>query len=106
MKFFRLVFDSAAVTRHQVMHVEKIIEPYADQIRTRQVELTRLENPMRFVLKSVDNDTPLTTIPREFNDCVITLVTQTDPLRKSKFISELVQEKLLDDVKNNSLDIR
>jgi hypothetical protein len=61
---------------------------------------------MRFVIKSVDNDTPLTTIPREYNDCFITLITRSDPLRKSDLVSELVQDKLLQDVKANSLDIR
>lgn len=101
-----LVFDSTVVTRNQVTHVEKIIEPYADQIRTHQAELTRLDNPMRFVIKPVDSDTPLATIPREYNDCMITLVTQADRLRKSKLVSELVPEKLLEEVKTNSLDIR
>ena len=86
--------------------MEKIIEPYADQIRTRRAELTRVENPTRFIIKPVDDDTPLTTIPREYNDCMITLVTQTDPLRKSKLVSELVRETLVDDVKSNALDIR
>jgi hypothetical protein len=61
---------------------------------------------MRFVIKQIDNDTPLTTIPREYNDCFITLVTRTDPLRKSDLITELVQEKFTEDVKANSLDIR
>lgn len=61
---------------------------------------------MRFVIKPIDNDTPLTTIPREYNDCFITLVTRSDPLRKSDLVTELVKEKLLEDVKANSLDIR
>ena len=100
------VFDSACVTKTQVTHVEKLIEPYADQIRTQQVELVRLDNPMRFVIKLTNNDVPLVTIPREYNDCMITLVTQTDPLRRSELVSKLVQDRLLDDVKANSLDIR
>ena len=100
------VFDSACVTKTQVAHVEKLIEPYADQIRTHQAELTRLDNPMRFVIKPMNNDVPLVTIPREYNDCMITLVTQTDPLRKSELVSKLVQDHFLDDVKANSLDIR
>lgn len=100
------VFDSACVTKTQVAHVEKIIEPYADQIRTHQAELARLDNPMRFVIKPMNSDPPLVTIPREYNDCMITLVTQTDPLRKSALVSALVKDHFLDDVKANSLDIR
>jgi len=61
---------------------------------------------MRFIIKPVDNDTPLTTIPREYNDCFITLVTRSDPLRKSDLVTNLVQEKFSEDVKANSLDIR
>jgi hypothetical protein len=83
-----------------------MIERYADQIRAHKAELIKLDNPIRFVIKQLDNDTPLTTIPREYNDCFLTLVTRTDPLHKSQLVTELVQDKLLDDVKNNSLDIR
>lgn len=61
---------------------------------------------MRFVIKPINADKPLTTIPREYNDCFITLVTRSDPLRKSELITGLVQEKFLEDVKANSLDIR
>ncbi|CAF5087605.1 unnamed protein product, partial [Rotaria socialis] len=60
---------------------------------------------MRFVIRQLDNDKPLTIIPREYNDCFITLVTRSDPLRKSDLVTGLVQEKLLEDVKANSLDI-
>jgi hypothetical protein len=89
-----------------VTNVERIIEQYADKIRDHKAEFVKLENPMRFVIKSVDNDTPLTTIPREYNDCFITLVTRSDPLRKSELITDLVHDKFLEDVKANSLDIR
>ena len=61
---------------------------------------------MRFVIKPMNDDKPLTTIPREYNDCFITLVTRSDPLRKSELITGLVHEKFLEDVKANSLDIR
>jgi hypothetical protein len=83
-----------------------MIEQYADKIRAHKAEFVKLENPMRFVIKSVDTDTPLTTIPREYNDCFITLVTRSDPLRKSDLVAELAQDKFLEDVKANSLDIR
>lgn len=86
--------------------IEKIIEQYADKIRSQKAEFVKLDNPMRFVIKPIDNDTPLTTIPREYNDCFITLVTRSDPLRKSELVNNLVQEKFLEDVKANSLDIR
>ncbi len=61
---------------------------------------------MRFVIKPIDNDAPLTTIPREYNDCFITLVARSDPLRKSDLVTGLVQEHFLEDIKSNSLDIR
>jgi len=83
-----------------------MIEQYADQIRTHQAEFAKLENPMRFVIKSTDKDTPLTTIPREFNDCFITLVTKSDALRRSDLVTDLVHDRFLEDVKANSLDIR
>jgi hypothetical protein len=83
-----------------------MIGPYADQIRTHEAELIKLDNPFRFVIKLIDNDTILTTIPREYNDCLLTLVTRADPLRKSDLIAELVPNKLLEDIKANSLDIR
>ena len=86
--------------------MEKLIEQYADQIRTHKAELAKLDNPIRFVIKQTDNDTSLITIPREYNDCFLTLVTRTDPLRKSDLVTELVREKLLEDVKSNALDIR
>jgi hypothetical protein len=89
-----------------VTQIEKIIEPFADKLRTNQAELARVDNPMRFVVKQVDNDIPLITIPREYNDCLITLVTRTDPLRRSQFVSELVRDTFIEDVKANSLDIR
>jgi hypothetical protein len=89
-----------------VNNIEKILEPYAEKIRTNQAELIRLDNPFRFVIKSFDNDKPLLTIPREYNDCLLTLVARTDPLRKSNLITELISNKLLEDVKSNSLDIR
>ncbi|CAF2468341.1 unnamed protein product [Rotaria sp. Silwood2] len=101
----KIFFDSASVTKSQVVSIEKIIEEYADKIRTNKAEFVKVENPMRFVIKQIDNDKPLTIIPREYNDCFITLVTRSDPLRKSDLITELVQDKLLADVKANSLDI-
>ncbi|CAF4574468.1 unnamed protein product [Rotaria sp. Silwood1] len=101
----KIFFDSASVTKGQVTNIEKIIEEYADKIRTHKAELVKLENPMRFVIRQIDNDKPLTTIPREYNDCFITLVTRSDPLRKSDLVNELVHNKLLEDVKANSLDI-
>lgn len=101
-----LVFDSACVTKGQVTHIEKLIEQYADKIRSHKAEFVKLENPMCFVIKPVNNDTPLATIPREYNDCFITLVTRSDPLRRSDLVTNLVQEKFLEDVKANSLDIR
>jgi hypothetical protein len=101
-----LVFDSACVTKGQVITIEKLIEQYADKIRGNKAEFVKLENPMRFVIKPIDNDTPLTTIPREYNDCFITLVTRSDPLRKSELVANLVHDKLLEDIKANSLDIR
>jgi hypothetical protein len=89
-----------------VNNIEKILEPYAEKIRTHQAELIKLDNPFRFIIKSIDNDKPLLTIPREYNDCLLTLVARTDPLRKSNLVTELVSNKLLEDVKANSLDIR
>jgi len=86
--------------------MEKIIEQYADKLRSHKAEFVKLENPMRFIIKPIDNDTPLTTIPREYHDCFITLVTRSDPLRKSDLVTNLVQDKFLEDVKANSLDIR
>lgn len=83
-----------------------MIEQYADKIRANQAELAKLENPIRFVIKQLDNDIPLTTIPREYNDCMLTLITRSDPLHKSHLVTELVQNKLVEDVKANSLDIR
>ncbi len=57
------------------MHnVEKFIEQYAEQIRTHQVELIKLDNPLRFIIKPIDSDTPLATVPRELSDCLITLM--------------------------------
>ncbi len=61
---------------------------------------------MRFVIKQTDNGVPLTTIPREYNDCFITLVTRSDPLRRSDLVTGLVPEHFLEDIKSNSLDIR
>ncbi|CAF1603823.1 unnamed protein product [Rotaria magnacalcarata] len=101
----KIFFDSASVTKHQVTDIEKIVEQYADKIRTQKAEFARLDNPMRFVIRQLDNDKPLTIIPREYNDCFITLVTRSDPLRKSDLVTGLVQENLLEDVKANSLDI-
>lgn len=101
----KIFFDSACVTKGQVTQIEKMIEQYADRIRTHEAEFVKLENPMRFVIKPVGKDTPLTTIPREFNDCFITLVTRSDPLRKSDLITDLVHDQFLEDVKANSLDI-
>lgn len=85
--------------------MEKFVQPYAEQIRNRQVELVKLENPIRFAIKSKENETSLTTLPREYNDCLLTIVAQTDPLRKSNIINEIASNKLVDDVKANSLDI-
>ncbi|CAF1073691.1 unnamed protein product [Adineta ricciae] len=101
----KMFFDSACVTKHQVSTVEKIVEQYADEIREQKAEFVKLDNPMRFVIRDVDSDKPLTTIPREYNDCFITLVTRSDPLRKSELISELVPQNFLEQVKANSLDI-
>ncbi|CAF1061835.1 unnamed protein product [Rotaria sordida] len=101
----KIFFDSATVTKGQIMNIEKIIEQYADKIRTNKAELVKLENPIRFVIKQIDNDIPLTTIPREYHDCFLTLVTRSDPLRKSDLINELIRDKLIEDVKANSLDI-
>ena len=101
-----LVFDSACVTKGQVANIEKLLEQYADKIRNHKAVFVKLENPMRFVIKAIDNDTPLTTIPREYNDCFITLVTRSDPLRKSDLVTSLVEDKFTEDVKTNSLDIR
>lgn len=82
------------------------MEQYADKIRTHKAELIKLDNPLRFVIKQTDNEIQLTTIPQEYNDCFLTLINRTDPLHKSNLITELVQDKLLEDVKANSLDIR
>ncbi|CAF1078610.1 unnamed protein product [Adineta ricciae] len=101
----KMFFDSACVTKHQVSSVEKIVEQYADEIREQKAEFVKLDNPMRFVIRDVDSDKPLTTIPREYNDCFITLVTRSDPLRKSELIAELVPQNFLEQVKANSLDI-
>ena len=100
------VFDSTCVTQVQVDSVEKLIEPYAAQIRRREAEFVKLDNPIRFAIRQTDTELPLTTIPREYNDCLITLVTQTDPLRKSKLVTELVPEPFTEEVKMSSLDIR
>ncbi|CAF3678522.1 unnamed protein product [Rotaria sp. Silwood1] len=101
----KIFFDSATVTKSQVINIEKIIEQYADKIRANKVELAKLDNPIRFVIKQIDNDTPLTTIPREYNDCFLTLVTRSDPLRKSDLITELARDKFVEDVKASALDI-
>lgn len=104
--FISLVFDSSGVTKNQIKHIEQIVEEYADKIRIHNAELAKLDNPIRFIVKQNDNDRPLTIIPNEYNDCFITLVARTDPLHKSNLITELVQGKLLEDIKENSLDIR
>ncbi|CAM4887065.1 unnamed protein product [Rotaria socialis] len=101
----KIFFDSSVVTKTQVINIERILEQYADKVRAHQAELVKLDNPIRFVIKQIDNDTLLTTIPREYNDCFLTLITRTDPLRKSELIIELVQDKLLEDIKANVLDI-
>jgi hypothetical protein len=61
---------------------------------------------LRFIVKSIDCDAPLITIPREYNDCLLTLVSRTDPLRKSTLITELAPNQLVEDIKANALDIR
>ncbi|CAF1242987.1 unnamed protein product [Adineta steineri] len=101
----KMFFDSTCVTKHQVTNLEKIIEQYVDEIRDQKAEFDKLENPMRFIIKQVDNNKPLTTIPREYNDCFITLATRSDPLRKSDLITDLVQDDFLETIKANSLDI-
>ena len=106
LSFIYIVFDSARVTKAQVANIERIMEQYADPIRSERAEIVRLDSPMRFVIKQVNTNIPLTTIQREFNDCFLTLVTRTDPLRKSDLVSELIRDKFVEEVKANSLDIR
>lgn len=101
-----LVFDSTVVSKSQVNQIEKILNPYGEKIRDHQAELVRLDNPFRFLVKSLDDDRTLTTIPREYHDCLLTLINRSDPLRKSEFVQELISPKLLEDVRANSMDIR
>lgn len=94
------------VTKTQVNDIEKLVQPYLEQIRAHQAELVKLDHPTRFVIQSKDSDAILTTIPREYNECLLTLVSRNDPLRKSDLINEILSEKFVEDVKANSLDIR
>ena len=94
------------MTKTQVRNIEQLIQPHADQIRSQQAEFGKLERPVRFVIKQRNSDAVLLTIPSEYNDCFLTLVNRSDPLRKSELVTELVREKLLDEIKDNSLDIR
>lgn len=103
---FRLVFDSTVVSKRQVNEIEKLLEPYAEKIRNHQAELIRLDNPFHFLIKSTENDSTLIALPRDYNDCLLTLINRSDPLRNSELISGLVSEKLVEEVKSNSLDIR
>ena len=101
-----LVFDSTLVSKSQVNQIEKLLDPYVEKIRGHQAELLRFDNPFRFLIKSIDDDRILTTIPREYNDCLLTLINRSDPLRRSELIQTLISEKLIEDVKANSMDIR
>ena len=87
-------------------NVEKLLAQYADQIRSQQAILTKLDDPTRFVIKKTADDTILATIPREYHDCLLTLITRSDPLYRSNLITELVSEKFLADIKASSMDIR
>lgn len=102
----RLVFDSTVVNKRQVNQIEQLLEPYAERIRNHQAELIRLDNPFHFLIKSTDNDSTLISIPRDYNDCLLTLINRSDPLRNSELIIGLISEKLVEDVKSNSMDIR
>lgn len=97
-----LVFDSSIVTKHQVKSIEKYIE----QIRCDDVEIVKFENPLRFVVQNKTTHSVVTTIPHEFNDCLLTLISHSDPLRKSEIIDKCVSAELSRDIKDNSLDIR
>lgn len=97
-----LVFDSSIVTKHQVKSIEK----YVEQIRCDDAEIVKYENPLRFVVENKTTHSVVTTIPHEFNDCLLTLISHSDPLRKSELIEKFVSVELLRDIKDNSLDIR
>ena len=101
-----LVFDSSCVTKSQVRNIEHLIEPHADRIRGRQADFVKLDRPVRFAIQQTNSDSVLMTIPSEYNDCFLTLVNRSDPLRKSELVTELVRDKFLDEIKDNSLDIR
>ncbi|CAF1354463.1 unnamed protein product, partial [Didymodactylos carnosus] len=101
----KIFFDSTVVTKTQVSYIEKIIEQYADNIRLKRAEIIKLDNPTQFVIKSLTNDDFLAKIPREYNDTVLTIIAKTDPLRKSEIINALINDKLVEDIKANSLDI-
>ncbi|UJR13486.1 hypothetical protein I4U23_000500 [Adineta vaga] len=103
----KIFFDSTRVTKVQIKIVENLVEQYVDQIRTHRAELIKVDNPMRFIIKGMnsENNTPLITIPREYNDCLLTLITRSDSLRQSNLISDLIQDQFYEDMKANSLDI-
>ncbi|CAF0801297.1 unnamed protein product [Didymodactylos carnosus] len=101
----KIFFDSTVVTKTQVSYIEKIFEQYAENIRTKEAEIIKLDNPTQFAIKSLTNDNFLAKIPKEYNDTVLTLIAKTDPLRKSEKVNELINEKLVEDIKANSLDI-
>lgn len=82
------------------------MEPYAGPIRDEKAELAKLENPLRFVIREKGTDAVLKAVPHDFNDCLLTLISHSDPLRKSELIAGLVSQQLLQDVKENALDIR
>ena len=94
------------MTKHQVRTIEKYIEPYVEQIRSDQAELFKLENPLRFLVLQKETRSVMTTVPQELNDCLLTLISHSDPLRKSEMIGKLIPQQLLQDVKDNALDIR
>lgn len=94
------------MTKTQLKKMEKLLKPYVNQIRTHEAELTQLDHPLRFVIKPKTSETPVMTIPSEYNDCLLTLLMQNDRPRPSSFVPDLVDAELVEAIRTSALDIR
>ncbi|CAF0998451.1 unnamed protein product [Adineta ricciae] len=101
----KIFFDSSHVTKTQVKTVEKLFASHANQIRVRQAELIQVDRSIQFAIRATNSEKLLTTIPRKYNDCLLTLITRSNPLRRSNFVSELVHDQFYEEIKANSMDI-
>ncbi|CAF0875575.1 unnamed protein product [Adineta ricciae] len=101
----KIFFDSSHVTKTQVKTVEKLFASRVNLIRTCQAELIQVDRSRQFAIRKTNSEKLLTIIPREYNDCLLTLITRSNPLRRSNLVSELVQDQFYEEIKANSLDI-